>query len=574
MKNLVAQGALQEAERLGVAARVLQAERGSERAMFAGQERHYQVSDPMVLNALTSLHYVGSNDPFTKAARKFKHALTVGVTISPTFRVRNLLRDTIQAMAIDNNLSAHRLRNLVEGWKATGAESDTWRRLMAGGGAVRFGSFNDGNARNVKRLVDELGAHPDDVITSPAGMGRALRKAFDWYQETGDRSETINRAAIYQQARKAGRSHLEASYAARDLMDFTAGGMFSAVRMLSQVVPFFNARLQGMYKLGRGAAADPARFAAVTGAVAMASALLYLGMKDDDDYKQLPDWARNSFWITKPPGTDHFVYIPKPFEIGALGSVVERGTELAFGGDDFRLRDFGRTVGAILSEQLSMNPVPQLVKPAMEAAFNYDSFRERDIDSVGQQRLPAGDRFTASTSAGAVAVGKALGLSPQRLEHLVRGYFGWLGTQVLNVSDHLARPLSGLPENPRRDLSRLDNWFVVGDFVKESDPRSSKYIQRFYDEQREVNQVYAAFSQARELGDLERARELAGNDQIRLRTLFKAADSQLRDVNLKIKALERASIPADEKRAQLDLLYRARNRLAMLADQHARSARP
>jgi len=574
MKNLAAQGALQEAEKLGVATRVRQAERGSVRAMFNGQERHYLVDDPLVMNALTALHYVGSNDPFTKAARKFKQALTVGVTISPTFRVRNLLRDTIQAMSIDSNLSVNPLRNLAEGWKATGSESDTWRRLMAGGGAVRFGSFNDGNARNVKRLVDELGAHPDDVITSPAGMGRALRKAFDWYQETGDRAETINRAAIYQQARKAGRSHLEASYAARDLMDFTAGGTFSAIRLLSQVVPFFNARLQGMYKLGRGAAADPARFAAVTGAVAMASALLYLGMKDDDDYKQLPDWARNSFWITKLPGTNQFVYIPKPFEIGALGSVVERGTELAFGGDDFRVGDFGRTVGAILTEQLSMNPVPQLVKPAMEAAFNYDSFRERDIDSVGQQRLPAGDRFTASTSAGAVALGRALGVSPQRVEHLARGYFGWLGTQALNVSDYLARPLSGLPENPRRDLGRVDNWFVVGDFVKEADPRSSKYIQRFYDEQREVNQVYAAYSQARELGDLERARELAGDDQLRVRALFKAADSQLRDVNTRIKALERADLQPDEKRAQLDLLYRARNRLAMLADERARAARP
>jgi|GEM_PF-1371066 len=574
MKNLAAQGALQEAEKLGIATRLRQAERGSVRAMFDGHERHFQVSDPLVMNALTSLHYVGSNDPFTKAARKFKHALTVGVTISPTFRVRNLLRDTIQAMSIDSNLSTNPLRNLAEGWKATGAESDTWRRLMAGGGAVRFGSFNDGNARNVKRLVDELGAHPDDVITSPAGMGRAVRKAFDWYQETGDRAETINRAAIYQQARKAGRSHLEASYAARDLMDFTAGGTFSAVRLLSQVVPFFNARLQGMYKLGRGAAADPARFAVVTGAVAMASALLYLGMKDDDDYKQLPDWARNSFWITKLPGTNQFVYIPKPFEIGALGSVVERGTELAFGGDDFGLRDFGRTVGAILTEQLSMNPVPQMVKPAMEAAFNYDSFRERDIDSVGQQRLPAGDRFTPSTSAGAVALGRTLGLSPQRLEHLVRGYFGWLGTQALNVSDLLARPLSGLPDNPRRDLSRMDNWFVVGDFVKDADPRSSKYIQRFYDEQRDVNEVYAAYSQAREVGDLDRARDLAGDDQLRVRALFKAADSQLRDVNTKIKALERSSVPADEKRAQLDLLYRARTRLAMLADQHARAARP
>lgn len=574
MKNLAAQGALQEAEKLGIATRVRQAERGSVRAMFNGQERHYLVEDPLVMNALTALHYVGSNDPFTKAARKFKQALTVGVTISPTFRVRNLLRDTIQAMSIDSNLSVNPLRNLAEGWKATGSESDTWRRLMAGGGAVRFGSFNDGNARNVKRLVDELGAHPDDVITSPAGMGRALRKAFDWYQETGDRAETINRAAIYQQARQAGRSHLEASYAARDLMDFTAGGTFSAIRLLSQVVPFFNARLQGMYKLGRGAAADPARFATVTGAVAMASALLYLGMKDDDDYKQLPDWARNSFWITKLPGTNQFVYIPKPFEIGALGSVVERGTELAFGGDDFRLGDFGRTVGAILTEQLSMNPVPQLVKPAMEAAFNYDSFRERDIDSVGQQRLPAGDRFTASTSAGAVALGRALGVSPQRVEHLARGYFGWLGTQALNVSDYLARPLSRLPENPRRDLGRVDNWFVVGDFVKEADPRSSKYIQRFYDEQREVNQVYAAYSQARELGDLERARELAGDDQLRVRALFKAADSQLRDVNTRIKALERADLQPEEKRAQLDLLYRARNRLAMLADERARAARP
>ena len=110
--------------------------------------------------------------------------------------------------------------------------------------------------------------------------------------------------------------------------------------------------------------------------------------------------------------------------------------------------------------------------------------------------------------------------------------------------------------------------------MKEADPRSSKYTQRFYDQQREVNQVYAAYSQARELGDLDRARALAGDDHLRVRALFKAADSQLRDVNQKIKALERADIPTDEKRAQLDLLYRARNRLAAVADQHARAARP
>ena len=51
----------------------------------------------------------------------------------------------------------------------------------------------------------------------------------------------------------------------------------------------------------------------------MASALLYLGMKDDDDYSSCRTGPE--FWITKLPGTDQFVYIPKPFEIGALGSV-------------------------------------------------------------------------------------------------------------------------------------------------------------------------------------------------------------------------------------------------------------
>ena len=152
--------------------------------------------------------------------------------------------------------------------------------------------------------------------------------------------------------------------------------------------------------------------------------------------------------------------------------MVERGTELAFGGDDFRLGDFGRTVGAILAEQLSMNPVPQLVKPAMEAAFNYDSFRERDIDSVGQQRLPAGDRFTASTSAGAVALGRTLGVAAACRAS---------GARVLRLVGNAGAERVGLPgaaavgpaENPRRDLGRIDNWFIVGDFVKEADPRSS-----------------------------------------------------------------------------------------------------
>ncbi|MBN9402047.1 MAG: hypothetical protein J0I30_04410, partial [Burkholderiales bacterium] len=570
MKNLAAQGAMESAVEMGIAEKIGAAQKDSVRIMVDGKERHYMVDDPMVLDSLTSLHYVGSNDPIMRAMRKMKHALTIGVTISPTFRVRNLLRDSLQAVSIDSEISLNPMRNMIDGWRATTSDSPTMRKLLAGGGAVRFGSFNDGQARNVKRLIDELQVSPDQVVSSPADLRRYARKAFDWYQELGDRSETVNRAAIYDAAIKNGKSHLEASYLARDLMDFTSHGSFTAVRLLTQVVPFMNARLQGMYKLGRAVRDNPARFAAVAGAVGLASALLYLSMKDDDDYKALPDWARNTYWVMKLPGTDKMIYIPKPFEIGALGTVVERATELAFGGDDYRLGDFGRTVAGVLGDQLAMNPIPQALKPAMEAAFNFDSFRGRNIDSMGQERLPPGERFTGQTSAGAVALGRAINVSPQRLEHMARGYFGWLGAQALNVADYLARPLSNLPENPRRDLGKIDNWFVVGDFVKDAASPSSKYAQRFYDMQNEVNQVYAAYNQARALGDVERAEELKRSDEAKLYGIAKAAGNQLTKINQAIKRVERSDLPAEEKRARLDQLYQARNRVSMMADEQVR----
>lgn len=571
MKNLAAQEALQAASTMGVADRLAGAEKGSVRVMVKGQERHYLVHDPLVLDALTSLHYVGSNDPIMKGMRKFKHALTVGVTISPTFRLRNLMRDSISAVAINTDISANPLRNMADGWKSTGKDSDTFRRLLAGGGAVRFGSFQDGQARNVKRLVEDLGVERGQVIGSPAALGRHLRKAFDWYQEVGDRAETVNRAAIYNQARKSGKTHLEASYLARDLMDFTAGGKFAAVRLLSQVVPFMNARLQGMYKLGRGAKENPARFVAVTGAVAMASALLYLGMKDDDEYKKLPDWVRNTYWVTRIG--DKFVYVPKPFEVGALGTIVERGTELAFAGDDYRLKDFGKTVASVLGDQLQMSPMPQMLKPYLEASFNYDSFRDRNIDTPSQERLPEGDRYTSRTSAGAVALGKAFGYSPQRIEHLVRGYFGWLGTQTLSAADWAARPALDMPANPSRDMAKIENWFVVGDFLKGADATSSKYTQRFYDQQREIDQVYAAFTQARKEGDIERARELAGDDKLKLRGLYQSANKRMQEIGQQIKRIETsATMPADQKRLRLDTLVQARNQLAMSVDERMRRA--
>lgn len=572
MKNLAATNALKAAEPMGVATPIREAEKGAVRVMLGGREQHYLVHDPLVLDALTMLHQQDWNNPAMKAMRTFKHWLTTGVTSSPAFRARNLLRDSISAVAT-NDLGYNPLKNVAEGWRGTAHGSPVMQQLIAGGGAVRFGALNDGDqAAHAKRLIKDLGAKEGQILTTQEKITRALRSAWDRYQELGDRLESVNRAALYKKLREQGKSHLEASYLARDMMDFTSAGKWASVRFLTQIVPFMNARLQGMYKLGRGAGTDPRRFLAVAGAVAMVSVLLHLLNKDDDEYKELPDFVRNNYWWVRLPGAEHALYIPKPFEVGVLGSVAERMTELATAGDDYRAGDFASTLGALLMDQLSMNPVPQAFKPAMEAAFNYDSFRKTAIDSMGQERLPPAERYTSSTSAAAVAAGRMANISPQRLEHLMRGYFGWLGTQALNAGDYMLRGPMDLPANPRRDATNPDNWALYGDFVKPVAGGSSKYLDRFYEMQHQVDQLYASASEARKVEDLDRLQELAGNSTLKLRPIYNAANRRITAINQRMRAVSNdPTLGAEEKMALLRELSESRNQVARHVDEKARA---
>jgi hypothetical protein len=396
----------------------------------------------------------------------------------------------------------------------------------------------------------------------------AIRRLYDGWQELGDRVESINRAVIYERAIAEGKSHLEASFAARDLMNFTSMGSSTAIRFLSQVLPFFNARMQGMYRLGRGAKADPRRFIAVTSAIALASALLYLMNKDDEEYQALPDYVRDGHWPIKLGGV--WVYIPKPFEIGALGTIVERGTELAFGGDDYQAKDFARTVKSVLINQLAMNPWPQLVRPAKEVADNFDMFRQRPIDSPWEKGSDA-DKYDATTSAGAIAAGRMLDASPRKIEHLVRGYLGWLGTQALHASDWMLRDAMDLPSNPRRDLTSPGNLFVVGDFVKSTEDVGSKYVTRFYEMQESIDRIYADVKRARQDGNDAKVDELNETPEMQVRRRYASANTRMQAINRQIREIGRdPEMGATEKSRLIRELNAQRNELARDVDRNAR----
>ncbi len=347
-------------------------------------------------------------------------------------------------------------------------------------------------------------------------------------------------------------------------------GTWGAIRFLSQTVPFFNARLQGAYKLGRGAFSDPRRFAAVTGAVAMASIALMLAYADDEDWKQREDWDRETFWWFKIGNTAY--RIPKPFEIGALATIAERGLE-AMVSDELTGKQFAERVWSIAMEQMSMNPMPQLFKPMVELWANRNSFTDRPIESMGMERLSVSERAGPNTSAVARALGAAGILSPVQIDHLVRAYFGWLGTHVVMTADFAARPMMSMPDKP---AMKLDDYFVIGDFAKELPAAQSKYVTRLYDQGRKVQQAMADIRHYRQIGEMEKARELAekNRESVMLYRVYSRAQRQLAEINKAIRMTQRSgSLTPQEKRERLDMLYDQRNRVAEITEQRNRALR-
>lgn len=513
LKNRAAILALDTAAHLGIAKAVpeAQTDKNSVWVMQAGQKTHYNVSDPLTLDALSALHAPLMDGAAIRALAAAKRALTLGVTISPAFKMANLLRDSIAALAVSrldaNVFKLKPLTNPIRGFLASKEGSATQAALLTGGGTFRFGTLLEGDAHAATRRI--AGWKPDTVLDSPAhlrGLFDLLKSGLDAWNRFGDRLETANRAALYAQLRQEGKTHLQAALAARDLMDFSQSGAWPATRFLINMVPFMNARIQGLDVLYRkgfkpmaraatgqasgGEKLQALRFATTTFLVGLASTLLYLTYKDDEDFKAREQWDRDTYWWFKVGDTAY--RIPKPFEVGALGTIAERLAEQIVD-QEATGSLFAQRMGAMLGQTFAFDPTPQLVKPALEVYANRSTFTGRPIETLDMERLSPELRRRYSTSALAIGASEAglgrAGVSPVQIEHLIRGYFGWLGTQALLIGDYAARPAMGLPERPAKQTDIP----LIGDLLQRFAPdgRSSRYVTEFYDQLQQVRQIAA-----------------------------------------------------------------------------------
>jgi len=523
---------------------------GKAKVMIDGQPAYFNITDPMLMDSIMSIGYLGPKSAFLDVAKNFKNILQYGVTISPAFKVRNLFRDSISSMAV-SDLKKNPFANIVKGWGLSDENNPAHISALAGGGVFNFGTIMEGDqSRLVKKLLAR-GVPAENILNTPERVKAALAKTWRLYEELGNKSESANRMALYQQMRDKGMSHMEASFHARDLLDFSMHGAWPAMHVVTQTIPFLNARMQGLYKLGRDGINPTARvfyntitgkpleqtdiqkatsFTIVSSAVALASLMLYAAFKDDEDFKKRDGWDRDNFWWFKIPGMKHALYIPKPFEIGAFGTIVERTAEQIFD-QGAEGKQFEDSLKRMLTDTFAVN-FPQIIKPLVDLYSNKDSFTDSPIESAGMERLSKAERITDNTSPLAIALGgisnavmpKDLVMSPVQMDYAIKGFFGWLGGTAAYASKFAVAPF----REGAYPSERWENTVSMG-FIRELPATQSGYVTSFYDNAKQISQAYADMRHYAALGESDKVLKILEDkgDKIQLAKFYDKTSKEM-----------------------------------------------
>ena len=585
MKNQAAFKTVEAAESMGAAVKSRPMDGkyppDTVKVMENGKTVHYTLTDPDLVDAISTISYLGPKSAFLDVAKGFTNALRYGITLSPAYKVRNLIRDSLQSAAV-SELGANMFDNVYNGLRMTKKGDPTFMSALAGGGIFEMGTAHEGDqAKLIKRLIDK-GVREATILDTPEKIKSKLQDLLDSYNELGNKFENANRLALYKKLMDSGKSHLEASYAARDLMDFSMQGQFRAIKVIGSVVPFFNARLQGLYKLGRdgitptyrvicnattgkplqiGDKEKAQRFMVMSSAIAMASILLYGAYKDDEDFQRREGWDRDNFWWFK-IGETQF-RIPKPFEIGAFGTIAERTYE-QIADDSVEGKVFGERLNHILMDTFSLNPMPQMIKPLIDLYANKDSFTSAPIESAGMERLSKQERTTNKTSGVAIALGgvsegaakiltfnpDAQGFSPVQMDYAIKAYLGWLGATAVSTADLAVEPFK---EGTRVRPPVIDT-LAMG-FIKTEPQTQSKYMTQFYENNARLQSALADMRHYAELGDMEKVTKILEEkgDDIALSKVYDKATKQLAELRKQSRRIEQdKELPTDDKRAEMN----------------------
>ncbi len=353
---------------------------------------------------------------------------------------------------------------------------------------------------------------------------------------------------------------LKAGYAAREVtLDFGRSGAVG--RFLNSLIAFWNASVQGTDKMVRQFRDRPAVTSLrIAGGITIPSLTLWAVNKDYEWYNDLESWEKNTYWWI---GTSErpLLKIPKPFDYGIVfGSGAERLMELL----SKKYPDAVKKWAADVIKNVSPGVVPTAGVGIAEEWANKVFYTGRRIIPQGEEDLEPELQVGPYTRETSRLIGKVFGVSPRRVEHIVRAHGATLGKHLLNLSDAIivAAHVVDRPELPTKDVS---DYPVISGVTKRY-PFLSAEIQKFYEHYEKARKadrslkeyVKQEYPKSRIEEYIERNRDyLVIGDTARK---FALALSKLRQRQGQIRRDK--TLNADQKREQIDETIREMNKLA------------
>jgi hypothetical protein len=447
-----------------------------------GKPVSYQVGDQLFIDAVKSLNM--TEIPFIGVLSKPSEVLRNLVTRDPGFMFANLLRDSLSAYVTSGVSMTPVVGTMTSFAKALAGKNRSMEDLFNAGiiGGYEFSA-------NVEASGERLGKDLQRKYGSKTVSEKVLRP-FTWLWDGLEKGTTASDAAtrtlVYDRVLAETGNEMEALSRSLEVMNFNRRGSSTLIRILTASVPFLNARIQGLdlfYRASSGAmntndAKQIQKAFWVRGLTMMAlSAMYFMAVSGDDEYKKQEQETKDNNWIV--PYLN--IKLPIPFEVGTLFKTVpERIIALAFGEDTSG--DFFKSMQGALLNTFAFNPVPQAIKPLLEARVNYNFFTTRPLISQGMEDVAPEYQYTPGTSEVAKWLGKQIGVSPIKIDHVVRGYTGTLGGYAVSLTDAALETVGA--------STKASKTFVQLPLVKRFalDPDARGKVSDFYEIKNSVDQ--------------------------------------------------------------------------------------
>lgn len=272
-------------------------------------------------------------------------------------------------------------------------------------------------------------------------LNRSLNAVQDALGYLGETSEILTRLAIRERALKNGKSASEATWAARNYLDFSQGG--SMTKALDNAVPYLNASVQGTRGLFRAAARGTRKekafglvnkkFLAQVAQIGMLSSGLYYANRfgNPEAWEQISDHEKTNYFIITTPfsytddqGNKKYFYfrIAKDQGQRVFTSIFENLSAKAIG-DDISEEQLTQAVTEFIPLSPS-NMLPPTLEASLGYASNTDFWRDEDIWKARYSGdVEPKEEYTNYTHPFFVKAGELTNLSPERMKYALSQVF-------------------------------------------------------------------------------------------------------------------------------------------------------